>query len=67
MVFDVSSDFRLPGGFTTFIDFYPPVKPVPGHEALSRVLVSKFISFAHSLDPNAFEGEHERTETKDGC
>lgn len=49
---DLAYDFRLPGGFTTYIDFYPPVKNVTGHEELSKVMVSKFVSFAHSLDPN---------------
>ena len=55
---DLAYDFRLPGGFTTDINFYPPVKNVSSHEQLSKVMVSKFVSFAHSLDPNAIEGEH---------
>lgn len=54
---DLAYDFRLPGGFTTSIDFYPPIKPVKSHERLSWVMVSKFISFVHSMDPNAFCGK----------
>lgn len=54
---DLAYDFGLPGGFTTAIDFYPPVKDVNSHEKLSRAMVSNFASFAHSLDPNAFEGK----------
>ena len=50
---DLAYDFRLPGGFTTFIDFYPPVKNVTGHEKLSRAMVTKFVSFAYGLDPNS--------------
>ena len=51
---DLAYSFRLPGGFTTPIRYYPPVKPVPAHEYLSKVMVSKWISFAHSLDPNSY-------------
>lgn len=54
---DLAYDFRLPGGFTTSIEFYPPVKNVRSHEELSRVMVGKFISFTHSLNPNAFHGK----------
>jgi carboxylesterase type B len=56
---DLAYDFRLPGGFTTPIDFYPPVKNISSHEELSKVMADKFISFVHSLDPNAFSGELE--------
>ncbi|KAF2158795.1 hypothetical protein M409DRAFT_31747, partial [Zasmidium cellare ATCC 36951] len=49
---DLAYDFRLPGNFTTSIHYYPPVKPVPSHEELSRLMVTKYISFVNSLDPN---------------
>lgn len=54
---DLAYDFRLPGGFTTDIEFYPPVKNVSGHEHLASLMVSKFVSFAYSLDPNEHIGE----------
>ena len=54
---DVPYEFGLPGGFTTSIDFYPPVKDVPTHRYLSHVMVSKWVAFAHSGDPNAVTGE----------
>ena len=60
---DLAYDFRLPGGFTTPIDFYPPVKNTTTHEDLSTIMVNKFISFVHSLDPNVFSGELESTPT----
>ncbi|CAK4000325.1 Hypothetical predicted protein [Lecanosticta acicola] len=50
---DIAYGFRLPGNFTTSIHYYPPVKPTPGHEGLSRVMASRYISFVHGLDPNA--------------
>lgn len=54
---DLAYDFRLPGGFTTALDFYPPVKDVAGHKQLSKAMVSKFVSFVDCLDPNAFNGK----------
>ena len=54
---ELAYKFSLPGGFTTNINFYPPVKDVPTHRYLSRVMVSKWIAFAHSGNPNAVEGE----------
>jgi carboxylesterase type B len=54
---DLAYGFRLPGGFTTPIDYYPPVKKVHSHEYLSRVIASKVVSFAHSLDPNSYDSK----------
>ncbi|KAK4495547.1 hypothetical protein PRZ48_013879 [Zasmidium cellare] len=51
---DLAYDFRLPANFTTPIRYYPPVKPVPSHEHLSRIMVTKYLSFVYSLDPNRF-------------
>lgn len=52
---DLAYDFRLSGNFTTLIHYYPPVKPIPSHEELSRIMVSKYISFVYSMDPNSLD------------
>jgi len=54
---ELAYQFGLPPGFTTSIDFYPPVKPVQPHIDVSHAIVSKWVSFAHSLDPNAIHGK----------
>ena len=54
---ELAYEFRLPGGFTTPIDFYPPVKNVSTHLYLSKVIVSKWIAFAATGDPNAITCE----------
>ena len=54
---ELAYEFRLPGGFTTPIDFYPPVKNVSTHLCLSKVIVSKWIAFAATGDPNAITRE----------
>ena len=50
---ELAYEFGLPAGFTTPIDFYPPVLNVSSHIAVSHAMVSKWVSFAHSGDPNA--------------
>ena len=50
---ELAYEFRLPGGFTTSIDFYPPVKNGSTHLYLSRAIVSKWIAFATTGDPNS--------------
>lgn len=49
---ELAYEFGLPPGFTTPIDFYPPVLNVSSHIAVSHAMVSKWIAFAHSGDPN---------------
>lgn len=51
---ELAYEFELPPGFTTPLNFYPPVKNVSTHVALSHAIVSKWISFAYTGgDPNA--------------
>lgn len=52
---DLAYSFGLPPGFTTPIDFYPPVLNVSSHVKVSYAMVSKWISFVHSGDPNGFK------------
>jgi hypothetical protein len=56
-------EFGLPPNFTTSIDFYPPVKPVQSHIDVSHAIVSKWVSFAHSLDPNEIAGTQAELES----
>ena len=49
---ELAYEMGLPGGFTTSIDFYPPVKNVSTHIRLSHEMNKRWIAFAHSLDPN---------------
>ncbi len=53
---ELAYEMGLPGGFTTSINFYPPVKNVSTHIHLSREMNKRWIAFAHSLDPNSVEG-----------
>lgn len=55
---ELAYEFGLPGGFTTDIDFYPPVKNVPTHLHVSREMTKRWISFAYAGDPNHVQGEH---------
>ncbi len=53
---ELAYEIGLPGGFTTSIDFYPPVKNVSTHIQLSHEMNMRWVSFAHSLDPNYAHG-----------
>jgi hypothetical protein len=57
---DLAYQFGLPANFTTPINFYPPIKPVQSHIDVSHAIVSKWVSFAHSLDPNKIQGQSSR-------
>ena len=54
---ELAYEFGLPPGFTTSIDYYPPVKDVPTHQQVSLDMISHWISFAYCGDPNAFRGK----------
>ena len=54
---ELAYEFGLPPGFTTSVDFYPPVRNVPPHMEVSRAMVSKWVSFVYAGDPNAVEVE----------
>ena len=50
---ELACELGLSAGFITPIDFYPPVLNVSSYIAVSHAIVSKWVSFAHSGDPNA--------------
>ncbi|KAJ5684508.1 uncharacterized protein N7477_000853 [Penicillium maclennaniae] len=49
---ELAYEMGLPGGFTTPIRFYPPVKNVSGHVALSMEMNRRWIAFVARRDPN---------------
>lgn len=53
---ELAYEMGLPGGFTTPIRFYPPVKNVSGHVALSMEMNRRWIAFATRRDPNELRG-----------
>ncbi|KAJ5923158.1 hypothetical protein N7454_008403 [Penicillium verhagenii] len=49
---ELAYEMGLPGGLTTPIGFYPPVKNVSGHLALSIEMNRRWIAFAGGRNPN---------------
>jgi len=55
---ELAYEFGLPGGYTSPPRFYPPVRNVSSHLAISHAMVSKWIAFTHDGDPNSFSCEY---------
>ncbi|KAJ5240754.1 uncharacterized protein N7469_002345 [Penicillium citrinum] len=53
---ELAYEMGLPGGFTTPIQFYPPVKNVSGHLALSMEMNRRWIAFVARKNPNELKG-----------
>ena len=53
---ELAYEMGLPGGISTPIQFYPPVKNVSGHIALSKEMNRRWIAFVSRKDPNELRG-----------
>jgi len=51
---ELAYEFGLPAGYTSPPRFYPPVRNVSSHIAVSHAMVSKWVAFAYTGDPNSF-------------
>jgi hypothetical protein len=54
---ELAYEFGLPGGFTTSLDFYPPVKNISTHIHVSHEMNKRWIAFAYSGNPNTVHGQ----------